>query len=54
MPFTYDEREKIYKEVQATQIFTSPVKQSKEFDQDDVDEDVSEIIVFLFSFYFTS
>ena len=39
LPFAYDEKEMVYKEVRATETFTSPVKLSKEFDQD-VDDDV--------------
>jgi len=38
LPFAYDEKEKVYKAVQATQIFTSPVKQNKEFDDEDGDD----------------
>ena len=34
LPFAYDEREGSYKAVQATQVFTSPVKQKKEFDEE--------------------
>ena len=41
LPFAYDEKEKKYKAIQATQVFTSPMKQKKEFDEEDDGFDVS-------------
>ena len=38
LPFAYDEKEKVYKAIQATQVFASPVKQNKEFDDEEVDD----------------
>ena len=43
LPFACDERERIYKAVQSTQVFLSPVKKVKHVDSSDDNENDSDV-----------